>query len=147
VPARRRLDGNIFKFGARFGRKSEMGLNCILLPILGKLLVDRQSALDHRLLPRTRRCRRECARWSAATLARVRPAWIVVTPSGTIGAMGWTLGGQAVRYAAIVGGQTRWHDAGWLGGAGWTVGDRHPRLWCAWDTSAFCSFCPIVRAE
>jgi len=28
-----------------------MGLNCSLLPILGKLLVDRQPALDHRLLP------------------------------------------------------------------------------------------------
>jgi len=51
VPARRRLDGNIFKFGARFGRKSEKGLNCSLLPILGKMLVVRQPALDHRLLP------------------------------------------------------------------------------------------------
>mmetsp|Transcript_34287 Transcript_34287/g.89621 ORF Transcript_34287/g.89621 Transcript_34287/m.89621 type:complete len:202 (+) Transcript_34287:284-889(+) len=61
--------------------------------------------------------------------------------------MGWTLGGQAVRDAALVGGQTRWHDAGWLGGAGWTVGDRHPRLWCAWGTSASCTFCPIDYAR
>jgi len=28
-----------------------MGLNCSLLPILGKLLADRQPALDHGLLP------------------------------------------------------------------------------------------------
>ena len=42
-----------------------------------------------------------------------------------------------MRYAALVGEQTRWHDAGWWGGAGWTVGDHHPRVWCAWGTSAF----------
>eukprot|EP00966_Prymnesium_polylepis_P042195 980064-Prymnesium_polylepis.1 len=35
------------------------------------------------------------------------------------------------------------NDAGWWGGAGRTVGDRHFRLWCAWGTSAFPSFCPI----
>ena len=31
--------------------------------------------------------------------------------------------------------------------AGWTVGDRHPRLWCAWGTSASCTFCPIDCAR
>eukprot|EP00966_Prymnesium_polylepis_P029709 690183-Prymnesium_polylepis.1 len=46
--------------------------------------------------------------------------------------MSWTWGGRAVRVAALMGEQTQWHDAGWWGGAGWTVGDRHPRLWCAW---------------
>ena len=51
-----------------------------------------------------------------------------------------------MRNAALVAGQKRQPNAGWWGGAGWTVGDRHPRLWCAWDTSAFCSCCPIVRA-
>ena len=50
-----------------------------------------------------------------------------------------------MRDAALVGGPTRWHVAGWWGGAGRTDGDRYPRLWCAWDTSAFCSICPIVR--
>eukprot|EP00966_Prymnesium_polylepis_P139601 3225706-Prymnesium_polylepis.1 len=55
-------------------------------------------------------------------------------------------GGRAVRVAALVGEQTRWHDAGWWGAAGRTVGDRHPRLWCARGTSAFSSFSPIVRA-
>ena len=49
-----------------------------------------------------------------------------------------------MRDSALVGGQTRQHDAEWWGGAGRTVGDRHPRLWCAWGTSAFGTFCPIV---
>eukprot|EP00966_Prymnesium_polylepis_P052020 1204786-Prymnesium_polylepis.1 len=31
-------------------------------------------------------------------------------------------------------------------GPSWTATLRHPRLWCAWGTSAFCCFCPIVRA-
>eukprot|EP00966_Prymnesium_polylepis_P310693 7178366-Prymnesium_polylepis.1 len=58
--------------------------------------------------------------------------------------MSWTWGGRAVRVAALVGEQTWWHDAGWWGGAGRTVGDRHPRLLCAWGTSASSSFCPIA---
>ena len=95
----------------------------------------------------TRRCRRECARRSAALPSRVRAAFCVGPPIGTIGAMGRTWGGLAMRNAALVAGQKRQPNAGWWGGAGWTVGDRHPRLWCAWDKSAFCSFCPIVRAE
>eukprot|EP00966_Prymnesium_polylepis_P122415 2829461-Prymnesium_polylepis.1 len=58
--------------------------------------------------------------------------------------MGWSWGGRTVRYSALVGDQTRWHDAGCpRGGAGRTVGDHHPRLW---GTSAFCCFCPNVRA-
>eukprot|EP00966_Prymnesium_polylepis_P070303 1634223-Prymnesium_polylepis.1 len=40
--------------------------------------------------------------------------------------------GRAMRDAALVGGQTRQHGAEWWGGAGRTIGDRHPRLWCAW---------------
>eukprot|EP00966_Prymnesium_polylepis_P221138 5115236-Prymnesium_polylepis.1 len=60
--------------------------------------------------------------------------------------MSWTWGGRAVRVAALVGEQARWHGAGWWGSAGQTVGDRHPRLWCAWGTSNLFSFCPIVRA-
>jgi len=60
-----------------------------LLPILGKLLADRQPALDHST---TRRCRRECARPSAALPSRVRPACVVGPPIGTIGAMGRTFG-------------------------------------------------------
>ena len=55
--------------------------------------------------------------------------------------------GRAVRDLALVAGQTRQHDAGWWGGAGWTIGDRHPRLWCAWGTSASCTFCPIDCAR
>jgi len=62
-----------------------MGLNFGLLPILGKLLVGHQPALDRALL--TRRCRRECARRSAAAPSIVRPAFCVVTPIDTIGAM------------------------------------------------------------
>eukprot|EP00966_Prymnesium_polylepis_P311868 7206244-Prymnesium_polylepis.1 len=48
--------------------------------------------------------------------------------------------------SAECGGQTRWHYAGWWVGAGRTVGDRHPRLWCAWGGYALSCFCPIVRA-
>eukprot|EP00966_Prymnesium_polylepis_P150202 3469532-Prymnesium_polylepis.1 len=60
--------------------------------------------------------------------------------------MGWSWGGRAVRDAALVGRQTRQHDAEWWGGAGQTVGDHHPRLWCAWGTSDFCCCCSVVRA-
>eukprot|EP00966_Prymnesium_polylepis_P087807 2031729-Prymnesium_polylepis.1 len=60
--------------------------------------------------------------------------------------MSWTWGGRAVRVAALVGEQTLWHYAGWWIAAGRTVGDHHPRLWCALGASAFFSFCPIVRA-
>ena len=49
-----------------------------------------------------------------------------------------------MRNAPLVAGQKRQHVAGWWGGAGQTVGGRYPRLWCAWGTSDFCSFCSIV---
>ena len=50
---------------------------------------------------------------------------------------GLNLGTAGNAGSALVGGDTRQHDAGWWGGAGRTVGDRHPRLWCAWGTSDF----------
>eukprot|EP00966_Prymnesium_polylepis_P220768 5106336-Prymnesium_polylepis.1 len=45
-----------------------------------------------------------------------------------------------MRLSWVVGGQTRWRDTGWWGGAGRTVGDRHPRLWCAWGSPLFAAF-------
>ena len=119
-----------------FGR--EGGLNFDLMPILEKLLTDRQLMVDHGLLAGDAAasagdlCRRPCRTRGlpfVCFLVRRRSA-----------PLGWIWRGRLLRKATLLEGRERGHDAEWAGGAGCGKVDHFPLLWRTHCASAFGCF-------